>query len=158
MLSRILTIAMLIATITGCVGIAVISPSTKIRYPSSEKSYFFISKSGEGRYSFGYRNYKPQTLNKDLFLNLWGVATNIVELENNEVWIYKRDVFKWFGVMPMVLIPIPLAVPVGKSTVEVYFSQDKVIKVTYNNTSLYGFYIGPNDHGPEIITFNIIRE
>ena len=79
----------------------------------------------------------------------WGKPASITHEGANdpgEIWTYKYDVI-WEGIAPMVLVPIPLGLPVGREKVRFLLRDDRIISATHTEPrtvgGAYGFIMGP---------------
>lgn len=74
-------------------------------------------------------DYKEEDHNYQKFdvLQAWGEPDAKKVGGEIEYWIYKQDSLAWAGLIPMVIIPIPLVVPVGKNSVTLGFSGDELV-------------------------------
>ena len=79
----------------------------------------------------------------------WGKPTSISHAGTDhldEIWTYRFGVI-WEGVMPMILVPVPIALPVGREKVRFVLRDGRVLSVTRSESQMvggaYGYSIGP---------------
>ena len=83
----------------------------------------------------------PKGSTKAEFLNDWGKPDEIISTsENEETWIYNRKL--WCGVIPVLLLPVPLILPVcdGFDRIEFHGNEAKNLHTRHIVES--GFYVG----------------
>ena len=78
---------------------------------------------------FDYKE-KNHNYSKSDVVEAWGQPDSKDLIGNTEYWQYKQDSLAWAGIIPMVVIPIPLVVPVGKNSVTLGFAGDELISAT----------------------------
>lgn len=125
--------------LSGCVGAGVLMPdeSEAILSPSiSSSKGNYSSNHFEKKYTCSYVQEK------------WGEPDTISAKDNKSTLLYKHDLV-WAGVMPILIIPIPLAIPVGSKSTAIECNNDVVIKAYGTRTTFYGGYCGVISSKPE---------
>ena len=80
------------------------------------------------------------------FLKDWGKPDEIISTsENGETWIYNRKL--WCGVIPVVLLPVPLMLPVCDGFDRLEFQGNETKSLHTRHTVLSGFAIGAANVG-----------
>jgi hypothetical protein len=64
----------------------------------------------------------------------------------DEVWIYRFGPI-WKGIMPMLIVPIPLELPLGEKEVCFWLRDGRVVSVSFTRRDLVGWGIGPKTSG-----------
>ena len=71
-----------------------------------------------------------QKYTKKSVLEIWGEPDSKVVEGSIEIWRYNQEGFAWAGLIPIVIIPIPLVAPVGKNGVVLSFNGNELIKAS----------------------------
>lgn len=121
-------------TLSGCLGLAVSSPDEC----ENETPYTGVHD------IFGHSKTKqaltPKASTKADFLKEWGEPDKIIPADDNEeILIYERNL--WCGVIPIVIIPIPLVLPVCDGFDRIYFMGNEAKRLHTRHTSTGGFFI-----------------
>jgi len=74
-------------------------------------------------------------------LKLWGKPDNITIKGNSKTLTYKYGVI-FIGIMPIIIIPIPLALPVGQKKTFIECENDKVTHAYKTYTGMSAAYCG----------------
>ena len=124
----------------GCVGVLVGSrDTTTIPNPSISKAAYLGAVARGG----GSAEYTAEWLRSN-----WGAPASIKAASEGtgELWTYDFKRQCWCGVMPMVIIPIPLMVPTGTEKVVFLLRDDRVVnaKRVEWRTSGVGGGLGPD--------------
>ena len=71
---------------------------------------------------------------------------------NGDIWIYELNSKNWVGLVPAVIIMVPLMLPVSEERIEYKFSGDLLESVILYTTGEYGGFCGlvPNGHNPKV--------
>lgn len=103
---------------SGCIGLIVNTPGEcKIETPFTGIHDIFWDKGTV-----------PKTSTKADFLKEWGKPDEINSTsENEETWIYKRKI--WCGVMPVLILPVPLILPVCDGFDRIKFKDNKATRL-----------------------------
>jgi hypothetical protein len=79
----------------------------------------------------------------------WGKPASITHAGSghpDEIWTYRYGVI-WEGIQAMVLVPIPIALPVGREEIRFVLQDGQVVSVARNESrtvgGAYGYSIGP---------------
>jgi len=138
-------------TLSGCFGLAVNSPvECKNETPYTGVHDIFgqtaanrerLSETAANMLdSIGMLGQTPKASTKADFLKSWGEPDKIISTsENQETWIYER--LLWCGVIPMVIIPIPLVLPVCDGFDKIYFVGNEAKLLHTRHSSTGGFFI-----------------
>lgn len=108
--------------LTGCAGIVTMHNS------ETDHEDLNFTLGGKGYLSF----YKKETKNhtKQAIREAWGEPDKISNNDKYEVWRYDQGGFAWAGIIPILIIPIPLIAPVGKNSVTFNFNGDELASVS----------------------------
>lgn len=111
MFRPILAIICVSLLLSGCVGFGVASiQECKNERPSTDYHVMFTS--GKNAHD-----------KKEDFLKEWGNPDEIItEAENKEIWVYNTR--RWCGVIPILIVPIPLLLPVCDGFDRITFQGD----------------------------------
>jgi hypothetical protein len=83
---------------------------------------------------------RQRTIMASELLEYWGEPDEIVKINGDEAWIYQFGL-RWNGLMVAVIIPIPLAVPVGHDELSFSIDEDKQVNsVTIKGMEDNGFF------------------
>jgi hypothetical protein len=129
----------------GCVGVVVGSKGTSVIRHASISETPGVSGIQAWASSYGV-DYPTAWVNAH-----WGPPTSVKASPhgNGEIWTYKFPRQCWVGVMPMIIIPIPLMVPAGHERVVFLIHQDQVVAVTKVESRWAGVGAGLFSHeGP----------
>lgn len=144
--------AALCISVQGCVGVVVPKTRTKIINDPAVCAYRGVpdevlthdSREAGGAFT---TNCTPEWLRTK-----WGAPDHISHDKANqdEVWMYKGD-FAWVGVVPFVIVPIPLMLPLTREKVRFSVHDGHVVsaRVTKSVTvgGTYGFIPNPEGGG-----------
>jgi hypothetical protein len=84
---------------------------------------------------------RPKASTKEEFLKDWGKPDEIItDSENKETWVYKRKL--WCGIMPIIILPIPLILPVCDGFDRIDFT-DNVATNLHTRHIVEGYIIMP---------------
>lgn len=104
-----LTIFIIAFLLSGCVGVATMH--------NIEKKHEDLNFKLMGRgFLFDYQE-KNHNYSKSHVIEIWGEPDSKEVGSSVEYWRYKQEGLAWAGVIPMIVIPIPLVVPVGRNSV-----------------------------------------
>ena len=78
----------------------------------------------------------------------WG-PPNLRETQGTETTLTYKSGFVWAGLMPMLLIPIPLVLPVWRKHTSMICKDGAVVKATGNTTGATGGYCGLTSERPD---------
>ena len=119
-MKKVITILTLLVHLSGCVGVMIVHNDESTKIHEIEKAK------------------KEDLLTKTILLKRYGEPD---EKSENQ-WTYYRDGFRYFGVMAVVLIPIPLIIPTGKEKNVYEFEGDVVVRQTFYTDDQHGFVCG----------------
>ena len=94
-----------------------------------------------------YRWYNSHSkTNAEVYTSTWlktnyGKPTNVITNGSEEVWTYQSGRI-WAGVMPVVIVPIPLAVPVGREAALFTLQDDPIVSATQIKQETIGGAVG----------------
>ena len=143
--------------VQGCVG-AALNKAHTYTFPKpipSKYGHFFVGSNTQevvDKYHLpeAYGATDSVAYTSEWFESRWGKPASIARSsasDHDEIWTYKGDRF-WKGLELYAVIPIPLKLPVGRSTVELLLRDKQLIKaVTVEPDKVgwfYGLIIGPD--------------
>ena len=141
-------LAMLCPLLQGCVGVVVPGPRTEIIDNPTISSYVREPDGVTKRNSSEATNSVVYT--SEWLLTRWGTPQSIrhVAGSSDEIWIYKSGTI-WAGVVPFVLIPVPLMLPISKEKVSFSLHDRRVVRATVTKPWVVGGTFGfiPNPEG-----------
>jgi len=113
-LIQIICCSLLVALLSGCIGLFVshseectFQPPTLKKYDSSREPVI-------------------EEWHKELFISEWGMPNEFLTSDKSEeVWVYKRR--QWCGIEPVIILPIPLMLPLCTGYDQITFQGDKAI-------------------------------
>lgn len=125
-----LTIFIIAFLLSGCVGVAT------MHNPEKKHEELNFKLMGRG-FLFDYQE-KNHNYSKSDVIEIWGKPDNKEVRGSVEYWRYKQEGLAWAGVIPMIVIPIPLVVPVGRNSVTLGFNGNELVSATsqYRDGSL----------------------
>lgn len=107
--------------LSGCIGIVT------LHNPEIERDDLNFKLAGRGFISdYNEVNYR---YTKSQLLGAWGAPNNVTRNGDIEYLQYKQRGLAWAGIVPVVIIPLPLVVPVGKNGVIFGFNNEQLISV-----------------------------
>lgn len=125
-IGHILLVSILTAT-AGCVGIGVVNESVE-SYPKPpfalerEVGYFVND-------DYKYKDWgRVLAKTKNDVLALWGEPAKRITNGSSERWFYSREL-GWSGLLPVVIVPIPLLVPIGYRETILVFDGDTLTAI-----------------------------
>ena len=143
---------MLCLLLQGCVGVTVLKTRTKVISNPEVCVYRDVPDAVRVRDSSENTNvavYKSQCTSEWL-RTYWGIPDRINHLSENsdEIWTYKSGLI-WEGVVPFVIIPIPLALPVAREKVCFTLRDGCVVSASTTKSCTVGGTFGfiPNPEG-----------
>jgi hypothetical protein len=136
---QVLLMFSLIPLLSSCIGVGVLYP----------KNLATIDHPQVGP-TLGY--YSPGGLNNPAkcseIKSRWGDPNN-TSLNGNETTLVYKQGLVWAGVMPIVVVPIPLALPVGRKNTTLICVDDAIIRATGTETGLSAAYCGVISERPD---------
>jgi len=158
-MTKLILLALSCLAFQGCVGVVVPKTETTVIsdpvaeiYPGTGSVF---SRSAPDRFHNGY---KPDVTNAfytaqctSAWLHqYWGSPSHIQQTagDSGEIWTYKFDV-AWEGVVPFVIIPIPLMLPVAHEKVCFSLDDGRVLRASVIKSTVVGGTYGfiPNPEG-----------
>ena len=137
-MSRLFAVALSILPLTGCVGIGALYPTERPVTQDPE----FGPDVGEyyPRIDY-YRNINPGSLKCAELIAQWGPPNNISTSGDNKILVYKHGLL-FAGLVPMLGIPIPLALPVGRKSTAITCNGEKLVSAYGTGTEISGAACG----------------
>lgn len=135
--------ALLLSTLalSGCVGVIT------IHNPTTHYDAASIKLGGKGYCCSGVND--PVSTKAEI-IQSWGQPDKQWTKGNSEMWQYFRDGLSWAGIMPVLVIPVPLLVPTGRHSTTFIFTDDKLTSVEVVDGKMFmalcGLFL--MDHGP----------
>ncbi len=158
-MTKLILLAMLCLTLQGCVGVVVPKTHTTVISDPVVETYsgvdYVFSLSAPDRF---HTHYKPDASNafstsqctSEWLRQHWGSPSCIQHAagEPEEIWTYKFDT-AWEGIVPFVIIPIPLMLPVAHEKVCFSLRDERVIRASVTQSIVVGGTYGfiPNPEG-----------
>lgn len=138
-----LTLIVIIFLLSGCVGVATMhNPEKKhedLKFKLMGRGFLFDNQEENHNYS------------KSDVVEVWGQPDSKEVSGNVEYWRYKQGVLAWAGVIPMIVIPIPLVAPVGKNSVTLGFIGNELVSATsqyrHGSLAVCGMFLMDNPSG-----------
>jgi hypothetical protein len=153
-MKKLILFAMLCLTLQGCVGLVV--PKTRTKIISDPQVNIYGRRILDGVLSRDSSEYTNMTVlcrsncTSEWLRNYWGDPDRISHISggSGEQWTYKFGLV-WEGVVPFVIIPIPLVLPVAKEKVCFTLYDGRVVTATRSRTvgGTYGFIPKPEGGG-----------
>ena len=134
---RTIILGMLACLLSGCAGFVAWGPGT-IRYESPDYgitnwSHGLVQQAGHG---------DGRPLDRQRVIRSWGEPESKARNpDGSETWVYP-DEWRWLGVIPVVVIPLPIVVPVGEARWELRIKDGVVISAEHKTTKGIGGYCG----------------
>lgn len=133
--------AMLSPLLQGCVGVAVLKPHTEMISDPVIGRYWHHPDAVSKRNSSKATNavvYTSEWLHAS-----WGTPNNVTHISGgiDEVWTYRLRPI-WGGVVPFVIIPIPLALPVAREKVCFTLRDGRVVSASMTKPWMVGGVAG----------------
>lgn len=144
-MTKLITALTLCLLTQGCVGVAAVKTRT-VTFQDPRVS------DEAGVYGLGQRD--PSQINAEPYTTTWleehwGKPKSIRHVGAgglDEVWVYKFDPL-WNGLVPIVLIPIPLILPTGREQVQFVVREGHVIRgkvrESHSVGGAFGYSVGP---------------
>jgi hypothetical protein len=125
-IARLVPVLLLCALTQGCIGIT--------KYYTKTEIITDPQLTGAGKYRSVF-TYNPRVstnhvvLTPAVLVQKWGEPTSHGRVPPDyEVWTYRMRT-GWNGIIPILIIPIPLVLPTGEKKVEFYLQHGHVVKV-----------------------------
>jgi len=131
-LTKFLALIISITLLPGCVGIWAINNSEKTYEPEK------VALGDRGHLSL---KYPPKRLIKAEVVDKWGDPDEKVKESSSERWVYKQKKLSWAGLMPFIIVPIPLVIPTGHNKASLTFSEELLIKVKCEEQKIHNGFI-----------------
>lgn len=122
------------ALLSGCFGLT-------LHYPKSQEIEKYSIVLSREKVVPGYEGNPTK---KDV-LAMWGEPHKKYRKNGIEVWKYKHG-FRWIGVVPVVGFALPLGIPILPAKTNVYFKDEKSIKIYFDYTASLGGVIAPDGY------------
>jgi hypothetical protein len=130
---RTLGLLLLLPLLSSCIGGVVVYPTDM---PPLEYPWIHGNKGG---YSSGRRLKAPEKCSA--VMARWGQADHQTVDGNATTFVYKKG-FAWAGIVPMIMIPIPLVVPVATKSTSLVCENGVVMRASGTETVFRGGYCG----------------
>jgi len=139
--------ALLMLELSGCAGLVVSTVKNKdlniegVGIPDFQKEKSVKANEQIRQHLRGYLVkgfHVGEKVSKDSALEHWGKADRIIKNGDIEEWQYLGNGHIWVGIIPMIVIPIPLVVPIGHNQTLLTFRENELIKITTKDSHLKG--------------------
>ena len=102
-----------------------------------------IIKSTTGQYSWydAHSKIDPVVYTSNWLTERYGKPASVSTNGLKQVWTYQTG-WIWAGVMPVIVVPIPLAVPVGKEKTIFVLRDDRIVSATQSAQQTVGGAVG----------------
>jgi hypothetical protein len=119
----------------GCIGIGVLGVGDRSISTGKVPTYPYRTK---------LVSYEGEALSTYYVLSQWGEPNHRKQTDSNgEIWEYRGKNLRWHGVVPMLLLPLPLVIPFGHDYVTLVIKNDLVqSSETTDWNFTFGFYCG----------------
>lgn len=111
--------SLMILTFSGCVGIGTVYSEKKITSTAATLEHGTI--------------YGSKSPTKDKIIAFHGEPDKKIIDGNHETWYYKKGL-AWGGIVPVVIIPIPLLLPYGYKETIIQIENDQQISIESDET------------------------
>lgn len=143
------TLAAAALAVSGCVGIGFMHPmETRFQHFGTDKI--------NGKKNLAAYIRKDGNPSKEDVQAAWGKPNVIFRHDKLEVWQYHNGM-NWYGVIPMIGIPIPLVLPITRSKIDIYFLGDAAQYATAQSTTWSGFCFCPNSEADMRYGFHALQ-
>lgn len=136
---KITTVISMCMMLCGCVGIGVLYPKD---YPTTDNPDVSVI---AGHYSSHKTSY---SLDCTEVIRKWGEPSQTYKNNEETLLVYKHGI-TWAGIMPIIGVPIPIALPVGRKSTSLVCKGDQVIKAMRTGTGIASAYCGMISEKPE---------
>ena len=135
---------LLLPLLTGCVGGALVYPTKfSIEHPTT------IGDKAGYIYSFGHPLASSKAPIKcSEIIARWGEPDHKSVDGNEAIFVYKEEGFAWTGIMPFIVIPIPLIFPVESNSTTLICKDDAVTRVSQTVSGYSAAYCGMTGEAP----------
>ena len=138
-IKTILFIPVLLMLVSGCAGVGVLYPG----------EWYDINKPAIGSTSgHYYKNQNNKEFTCEQVEKLWG-QPDVVTVEGGKTVLVYKNGLVFAGVMPFVVIPIPLALPVGQKNTTIECENGVVVRAYKTGTTISAAYCGMISEKPE---------
>src|ERR1700733_12218895 len=150
-LKKIVLFAMFCLLLQGCVGVGVLKIQTKV----INDPKISLRSNAPGPDDVSKRNStdatKTDIYTTEWLQTYWGSPNSVTRISggSDEIWTYKSSRWIWEGVIPFVIIPIPLVLPVAKEKVCFTLHDGRVVSAGTTESCTVGGTVGfvPNPEG-----------
>lgn len=147
---RVIGIAVLMLLLSGCAGVMTVhNPDTEIK----DLNFKLASKGFLNTDATENSNYTKKSV-----LEIWGKPDSIKVNGAKEQWKYNQTGLAWAGLIPVIIVPIPLLVPVGKNGVVLVFQDELLISAIKNqregNIAMCGYFLMDDSSGSKGFCFS----
>jgi hypothetical protein len=153
-MKKLILFAILCLTLQGCVGVVIPKTRTKVISDPVVSVYKDVPDAVRARNLSEATKSVMETTNctSEWLRTYWGDPQQISHLSENldEIWTYKSGLV-WEGVVPFVIIPIPLVLPVAHEKVCFMLHDGRVVSASVTRSctvgGTYGIILNPNGGG-----------
>lgn len=137
-MNRLLAVVLIMLSLTGCVGVGVLYPKERSVTHDPE----FGPDIGEYYPRINYhRSINPGSLKCSELITQWGLPNNISAVGEKKILIYKHGLV-FTGLLPILGVPIPLALPTGRKSTTITCDGEKIMNVFGTGTEMSGTACG----------------
>jgi len=132
----------------GCVGIVTRGMNSKTFAPAT-----VAEKPAPYSVAGSTRTFGPENPTSLWLRQHWGEPSYIKQITRptaSEVWTYNFD-HKWCGVIPIIVVPVPLLLPVGRERVIFQIQNGKVASAKVTTLGGHQTWAGLSSEGPAAI-------
>jgi hypothetical protein len=144
-MKKFILFAMLCLILQGCVGVVVPKTRTKVINDPIVSIYPDVPGAVRKRDSSETANVRDETseCTSQWLRTYWGDPEHIsrIPANSNEIWTYKSGLV-WEGVVPFVIIPIPLILPVTREKVRFSLHDGRVVSASVTESCTVGGTFG----------------
>ena len=131
-------------TISGCVGIGAIAPTSHQAYLNINDRPLPISlqhdsKNTAREIGYSYGGGADKRYSEAEVMHAWGTPGEVTFSEPYTIWTYHEQKNLWRGIALHALVTIPLAIPTGKEKYTLFFKDNMLEKMLFqtNYTKLF---------------------
>jgi len=136
---KLIVLLVLITFLTGCMGVVTLGTNKETYGPN------VILTGNQNKQLM--KSSSPQQVSKEDVLKKWGEPSQKVKDGDLERWVYIQDDLSWTGIMPLLIIPIPLMIPTGHYRTSMTFSGDRLIDSESVTKATSAFFCGISPDG-----------
>jgi len=137
---KLLGVLFFLVTMSGCAGVIVSSPSTT-NYKNPTLSHYLENTDSDHTRTVEHSD-EAVSYDMNQVKKYWGEPSNSKHNSEYDIWLYKHP-NEWCGVVPFLVIPIPLVLPVCEHSYEVKFKNNLVESIKEKYPTVWGGICGP---------------